>query len=398
MTRKTNTALIALLGTILMALSTWVLVTLIELQTLVHMMQQELLSLDKVFGRIYAHMDRLIKMKKFIILGIFIWLVLSWFANSVGLKADENDTAYTENILPNAGTTSSTKDNFSLDGVNSGTGTLTNNSTHNGFTITCETEINNACGQAFNGELESSRDMKVSASGSLLNLSGTDDGGNSHTSTQAKNNGGVQLTSQHSVQNCESSTSSFACGNSVGEMDSFILKQSIKDKDGNVVRKCQLLELMMQVIILIQKNLEMIAMSYSYEWEWQGNDVSGSSTPLSGTNLLGAELIFEFPTEDYQPLTVQEQANINEALGTTNLNESEIWDVISGIEEKIAMKIYESGVPENTMIEVSLNEEMKVERIITSQPVNTQIINEVIEEVKKEETISILNEGTSANI
>ena len=61
MTRKTNTALIALLGTILMALSTWVLVTLIELQTLVYMMQQELLSLDKVFGRIYAHMDRLSK-------------------------------------------------------------------------------------------------------------------------------------------------------------------------------------------------------------------------------------------------------------------------------------------------------------------------------------------------
>ena len=61
MTRKTNTALIALLGTILMALSTWVLVTLIELQTLVYMMQQELLSLDKVFGRIYSHMDRLSK-------------------------------------------------------------------------------------------------------------------------------------------------------------------------------------------------------------------------------------------------------------------------------------------------------------------------------------------------
>ena len=32
MTRKTNTALIALLGTILMGLATWTLVTLIELQ------------------------------------------------------------------------------------------------------------------------------------------------------------------------------------------------------------------------------------------------------------------------------------------------------------------------------------------------------------------------------
>ena len=61
MSRKTNTALIALLGTILMSLSTYVLVTLIELQTIVAMMQQELMSLDKVFGRIYAHMDRLAK-------------------------------------------------------------------------------------------------------------------------------------------------------------------------------------------------------------------------------------------------------------------------------------------------------------------------------------------------
>ena len=59
MTRKTNTALIALLGTVLMGLSTWALVTIIELQTMVAMMQQELLSLDNVIGRIYAHMDRL---------------------------------------------------------------------------------------------------------------------------------------------------------------------------------------------------------------------------------------------------------------------------------------------------------------------------------------------------
>tara|TARA_B110000285_G_C14856125_1_gene482298 strand:+ start:575 stop:763 length:189 start_codon:yes stop_codon:yes gene_type:complete len=59
MSRKTNTALIALLGTILMGLATWTLVTLIELQTIVAMLQQELMSLDKVIGRIYSHMDRL---------------------------------------------------------------------------------------------------------------------------------------------------------------------------------------------------------------------------------------------------------------------------------------------------------------------------------------------------
>lgn len=59
MTRKTNTMMIGLLGTILLGLSTWALITIIELQTMVAMMSQELMSLDKVIGRIYAHMDRL---------------------------------------------------------------------------------------------------------------------------------------------------------------------------------------------------------------------------------------------------------------------------------------------------------------------------------------------------
>jgi hypothetical protein len=59
MTRKTNTVLIGLLGTILMGLSTWVIITLVELQVLVMMIQQELMDLDKVIGRIYSHMDRL---------------------------------------------------------------------------------------------------------------------------------------------------------------------------------------------------------------------------------------------------------------------------------------------------------------------------------------------------
>ena len=59
MSRKTNTVLIGLLGTILMGLSTWVIITLVELQVLVMMIQQELMDLDKVIGRIYSHMDRL---------------------------------------------------------------------------------------------------------------------------------------------------------------------------------------------------------------------------------------------------------------------------------------------------------------------------------------------------
>ena len=57
MNRKTNTALIASLGTILMGLATWTLVTLIELQLLVTMIQQDLFSIDKQFGRVYSFID-----------------------------------------------------------------------------------------------------------------------------------------------------------------------------------------------------------------------------------------------------------------------------------------------------------------------------------------------------
>jgi len=57
MTRKTNTMLIGLLGSILLGLATWTLVTLMELQLLVTMIQQDLISIDKQFGRVYNFID-----------------------------------------------------------------------------------------------------------------------------------------------------------------------------------------------------------------------------------------------------------------------------------------------------------------------------------------------------
>jgi|TARA_R110001592_G_scaffold199108_1_gene447530 ABC-type amino acid transport system permease subunit len=54
-----NKFLIGLLGTILLGLGTWVLVSIIELQVLIAMMSEELMNIDKQMGRIYAHMDRL---------------------------------------------------------------------------------------------------------------------------------------------------------------------------------------------------------------------------------------------------------------------------------------------------------------------------------------------------
>ena len=57
MTRKTNTALIALLGTILLGLSTYVLITVVELQIHVGMLTEEIMSVDKQIGRIYNFID-----------------------------------------------------------------------------------------------------------------------------------------------------------------------------------------------------------------------------------------------------------------------------------------------------------------------------------------------------
>jgi len=52
--------LIPLVATILLGLSTWVLMQVVELKTTQQMVLQELLNIDKQMGRIYAHMDRLL--------------------------------------------------------------------------------------------------------------------------------------------------------------------------------------------------------------------------------------------------------------------------------------------------------------------------------------------------
>ncbi|MDA7481111.1 hypothetical protein N9A07_01365 [Candidatus Pelagibacter ubique] len=61
MSRKTNTAFIALLGTILLGLSTWVLISIIEIGTTQSMILNELQNIDKQFGRVYNFIDSIRK-------------------------------------------------------------------------------------------------------------------------------------------------------------------------------------------------------------------------------------------------------------------------------------------------------------------------------------------------
>ena len=56
---KNNKWILPFLGTILLGLSTFVLVSVVEMKVHLGMLSEEILSIDKQIGRIYSHMDRL---------------------------------------------------------------------------------------------------------------------------------------------------------------------------------------------------------------------------------------------------------------------------------------------------------------------------------------------------
>ena len=64
MKREHNTMLIGLLGTILLGVSSWALMTIIQLEVHIGMLTEEIMSIDKQIGRIYNHMDRLMEKNK----------------------------------------------------------------------------------------------------------------------------------------------------------------------------------------------------------------------------------------------------------------------------------------------------------------------------------------------
>ena len=335
---------------------------------------------------------------------LYAFLILTLIILSV--KA-EDDTATSINILPNAGTTSSSMDNFDLDGVQSGsTGTLNNNSTHNGFTITCPTQVNNACGTAFNGELEASYQMKVSASDTLVGIDGVESG-TTYTSTQKKLDGGIQLNSYFSIQNCEDGNSSYSCGQSNGADDSYKLHVKIKDAQGNTLAQMTTTRLEDAGYNAnsrqFQDNLVYNGTGgASYEWYWEGYDGSlNTSTSNLGPNLLGAELLLDFPIDDHEPLSTQEIEDINEALDTVDLTENEIYDIISGLESKIEEEFKLSGnLEEGTRLEVNIeNKEITFEvasrktgAIVMESPMTAKIIEAMPIETLKEEMVAMVKE------
>ena len=128
-------------------------------------------------------------------------------------------------------------------------------------------------------------------------------------------------------------------------------------------------------------------------------------------------MILDFPTDDYEPLSTAEIKSINESLGTTNLTESEIWNVVSGLEESISEKLnIETG---GSVVSVELNEETmevtvytakaatvkevaKVQEVVQTmtktkavETLKKEVIAEVIKETAKEEPKEVTKETTT---
>ena len=59
--KRNNQWILPLLGTILLGISSWALMTIVQLEVHMGMLTEEIMSIDKQIGRIYNNMDRLSK-------------------------------------------------------------------------------------------------------------------------------------------------------------------------------------------------------------------------------------------------------------------------------------------------------------------------------------------------
>ena len=152
------------------------------------------------------------KIKAIVTIFFCSYLLASCFANAV--KAED---VITGNILPNAGNSVSSYNSGTTPVISDNTSdtTMSNNTTLDGFAITCDTANgqNGGCGAFFNYDkaVEAAHDLKITSTATLVGIDGTGQtSSDTIASTTDKLDNGITLDSTIYMQNCEWSGSAFA--------------------------------------------------------------------------------------------------------------------------------------------------------------------------------------------
>jgi len=329
------------------------------------------------------------KIKTIIIAFFCSYLLASCFANAV--KAED---VITGNILPNAGNSVSSYNSGTTPVISDNTSntTMSNNTTLDGFAITCDTANgqDGGCGAFFTYDkaVEAAHDLKITSTATLVGIDGTGQtSSNTITSTADKLDNGITLDSTIDMQNCEWSGSAFACGDSTGAADSYTVKIRILDSsDEELAAVTQTRtndagyyansETFTNQLIYTGRGAS------KYEWSWKGVDGSGSTVThynQRGPNLLGAKLLMTFDSEDYVTISTESQTALTSVITTFAELEETFAEAVSVLTEDpvtFSMEIEEEASFEETL---SFEEEEVFEETVIEESMEEEIYEETEE-------------------
>jgi len=346
-----------------------------------------------------------IKIKSIAILFFCCYALASCFSNIV-----QAEDVVTGNILPNAGNSVSSYNSGTTPVISDNTSdtTMSNNTTLDGFAITCDTANgqNGGCGAFFTYDkaVEAAHDLKITSTATLVGIAGTGQtSSDTITSTVDKLDNGITLDSTIDMQNCEWSGSAFACGDSTGAVDSYTVKVRILDSsDEELAAVTQTRtndagyyansETFTNQLIYTGKGAS------KYEWSWNGVDGSGSTSTHAnqrGPNLLGAKLLMTFDSEDYVTISTKSQAAHASVITTFAELEETFAEAVSviaedpvtfsmEIEEEVSFEetfSFEEEVFEETFSfeEEVFEEESFEEPVVEEEPMEEEIYEEAEE-------------------
>jgi len=329
------------------------------------------------------------KIKAVAVIFFSSYLLASCFATAV--RAED---VVTGNILPNAGNSVSSYNSGTTPVISDNTSntTMSNNTTLDGFAITCDTANgqNGGCGAFFTYDkaVEAAHDLKITSTATLVGIAGTGQtSSNTITSTADKLDNGITLDSTIDMQNCEWSGSAFACGDSTGAADSYTVKIRILDSsDEELAAVTQTRtndagyyansETFTNQLIYTGRGAS------KYEWSWNGVDGSGSTSTHAnqrGPNLLGAKLLMTFDSEDYVTISTESQTALT-SVETTFAELAETFaEAVSVLTEDpvtFSMEIEEEASFEETF---SFEEEVFEEPIMEEESMEEEIYEEAEE-------------------